>query len=94
MADEKKEENTNQEGPRVVAEGETVTSGGEAPKNDLQERANEFVKEYGELVKKHGVDFASYPVFVPDGQGGFKVVVQNTPVDIRNQPKKSPFVVQ
>lgn len=67
----------------------------EAPKpENMQERAGAFVKEYGELVQKHGIDFASYPVWVPDGQGGFKVVVQNTPVDVRNQPKKSPFVAQ
>lgn len=65
----------------------------EAPKDDVNERVQAFLKEYGELVAKHKVDFASYPVYVPDGVGGFKVVVQNTPVDITNQPKKSPFVV-
>ncbi len=58
----------------------------------LQERINTFVKEYGELVALHKIDFATYPVYVPDGNGGFKVVVQNTPVDITNQPTKSPFV--
>jgi hypothetical protein len=51
-----------------------------------------FLNGYGELVKKHGIDFASYPVFVPDGQGGFKIIVQNTPVRTKNQPTKSPFV--
>jgi len=57
-----------------------------------QEAIKDFVKEYGELVAKHGVDFACYPVYIPDGSGGFKVTVQNTPVDIKNQPTKSPFV--
>lgn len=62
--------------------------------NSADDRAKEFVKEYGELVKKHQIDFASYPSFIPDGQGGFRVVVQNTPVDITNQPKKSPLVAK
>jgi len=61
-------------------------------KDPTQERVQGFLADYGELVKKHNIDFASYPVFVPDGQGGFKVIVQNTPVDISNQPKKSPFM--
>lgn len=63
-------------------------------KDPTQERKEAFLAAYGELVKEHNIDFASYPVFVPDGQGGFKVVVQNTPVDIKNQPTKSPFVSQ
>lgn len=60
----------------------------------LQARLSDFVKEYGELVAKHNVDFATYPVFVPDGKGGFRVTVQNTPVDITKsevqEPQKSP----
>ncbi len=53
-----------------------------------------FMKAYGELVTEHQIDFATYPVFIPDGQGGFKIVVQSTPVDISNQPKKSPFIAK
>lgn len=59
---------------------------------ERREKGEVFLKEYGELVEKHQVDFATYPVFIPDGQGGFKIVVQSTPVDISNQPKKSPFI--
>lgn len=59
---------------------------------DLNLRAQEFVKEYGELVGKHKVDFATYPMFVPDGQGGFKIITQSTPVDISNQPIRSDFM--
>lgn len=58
----------------------------------LEESKAAFVKDYGDLVEKHQVDFAQYPVYVPDGQGGFRTVIQNTPVSIKNQPKKSPFV--
>lgn len=64
---------------------------------DAKARVAAFLSEYGELVKKHGVDFASYPVYVPDGQGAFKVVIQSTPVDTlgrADQPKESPFVAE
>lgn len=64
----------------------------EEVKTDVQQRTEAFVKEYGELVEKHKVDFATYPVFVPDGQGSFKIIVQNAPIDITNVPRKSPFV--
>lgn len=64
----------------------------EASKNDVNDRVNAFIKEYGELVAKHKIDFATYPVYVPDGTGGFKVTIQNTPVDITNSPQKSPFI--
>ena len=51
-----------------------------------------FVDEYGELVKKHDFDFAAYPVWVPDGTGGFKTIIQQVPVNTKDQPKKSPFM--
>lgn len=71
----------------------------EAPKTeeqlkqeDVQVRSAAFVKEYGELVQKHGIDFATYPVCtpIPNSPGYFGLVMQNTPVDVRNQPVKSP----
>lgn len=61
---------------------------------ERKEKGEAFLKEYGELVGKHQVDFATYPVFVPDGQGGFKIVVQSTPIDISNMPTKSPFIAK
>lgn len=64
------------------------------PADDVEKRKADFLSEYGELVGKHKVDFASYPVWVPDGTGGFKSIIQSTPVDIKNQPQKSPFVAQ
>ena len=60
--------------------------------NEVQERMQKFMDGYKTLVEETKMDFATYPVWVPDGQGGFRVVVQNTPVDIKNQPKKSPFI--
>ncbi len=59
---------------------------------EAKERIDTFVKEYGELVDKHKVDFANYPMLVPDGKGAFKIIMQSVPVDITNQPVKSPFV--
>ena len=73
-----------------MADEEQKTDAEKLKENEVQE----FIKEYGELVKKHGYDFACFPMFVPDGQGGFNITVQNTPIDIRNQPTKSPFVAK
>ena len=61
---------------------------------ERKEKGTAFMKEYGELVAKHQIDFATYPVFIPDGQGGFKIVVQSTPIDISEQAKKSPFIAK
>lgn len=61
---------------------------------ELLDRQTNFMKEYGELVEKHKMDFASYPTYVPNGHGGFETIIQNTPVDITNQPKKSPFMAK
>lgn len=51
-----------------------------------------FVQAYGDLVKLHNVDFATYPMFEPDEQGGFKITVKTTPVDLSTQPVKSEFM--
>lgn len=55
-------------------------------------KAKAFVQAYGKLVEEHQMDLATYPVFIPDGNGGFKVIVQSTPMDISKLPKKSPFM--
>lgn len=68
------------------------TTAEQTAQNELNDRVNAFIKEYGELVQKHKVDFATYPMFIPDGQGGFKIITQSTPVDIKNQPIRSNFM--
>ena len=50
-------------------------------------KIDNFVKAYGELVKKHGVDFITFPQFVPDGNNGFKIVCQTQPVDLEEMAK-------
>lgn len=61
---------------------------------ELEKKQKDFLEKYGKLVEETGIDLAVYPVFIPDGQGGFKVIVQSTPVDNTKQPTKSPFVEQ
>lgn len=66
----------------------------EPQQTDSEQRVSDFMKRYGELVQELQIDFATYPVWVPDQTGGFRTVMQSTPVDIKNQPRKSPFVAQ
>ena len=66
-------------------------------KNETNPKIQEFLEKYKALVDEMQIDFATYPVFTPDGQGGFKVIIQNTPIDITPKEKKeegvpSPFV--
>lgn len=61
-------------------------------KPEAKERIEAFIKDYGELVEKHKVDFVMFPMFVPDGNNGFRVVIQQQPVDTEQMAQKSPFV--
>ena len=61
---------------------------------EQQKRAQAFLDEYEELTKKHNMDFANYPMYIPDGQGAFRTIIQSTPVDTSNMPTKSPFVTE
>lgn len=59
---------------------------------DSQKRIEEFKTKYGALVDEFKCDFAQYPVWIPDGKGAFQTILQNTIVDISQQPVKSPFI--
>jgi hypothetical protein len=62
---------------------------------EQQKQINDFIKAYGELVKLHKVDFLSYPMFQPDGNGNWTVVVQTQAVLSKEEEGiKSPFVAQ
>ena len=50
-------------------------------------KLKDFISEYGKLVEKHQVDFANFPMFVPDERGGFRVIIQSTPIDLEEQKK-------
>lgn len=57
--------------------------------DEQKEKAQKFLDAYGELVKEHQHDFATYPMFVPDGQGGFKIIIQSTPMNISKVQEES-----
>ena len=67
-------------------------------KNEINPKTQQFLEKYKALVDEMQMDFATYPVFTPDGQGGFKVIIQNTPVELPAREEKkeegvpSPFV--
>lgn len=72
-------------------EEETTT---EVEGSELEVRFQAFIKEYKELVDKHKVDTMAFPMFTPDGQGGYKVIIHQQPVDISNQPAPSPLITK
>jgi len=49
---------------------------------NFKEKQEAFIKEYGELVTKHNLDFAYYPAYVPLPDGGFKTIIQTTPIAV------------
>ena len=53
------------------------------PNSELEIKQKDFLEKYGKLVEETGIDMAVYPMFVPDGQGGFKVICQSVPVDVK-----------
>lgn len=57
-----------------------------------KETQEAFFKEYGELVKKYEADFVSFPLWQPDGAGGWKMILQNQLVSTKETGVKSPFV--
>lgn len=73
-----------------MAEDKKVDEATPTPEDETTARFNAFIADYKSIVDKHQMDFAAFPMFVPDGQGSFKVIVQQQPVDIANQPKASP----
>ena len=76
----------------MADEKEPVTETEKTEEEKLNARIQDFIKDYGDLVQKYKVDFATYPMFVPDGSGSFKIITQTTPVDIGNQPIRSEFM--
>lgn len=49
--------------------------------------------EYRGKMTELQCDMYSYPQWIPDGQGGFKLIIQTEVVDISNSPVKSTFQV-
>lgn len=61
----------------------------------FEERKEEFKQwlmvEYRQKMTDLGCDMYSYPLYIPDNQGGFRTVIQTDIVDVSNSPIKSPF---
>ena len=64
------------------------------PEKTVEEKQQDFLDKYHKLVEETGMDMAIYPVYIPDGNGGFKTTIQQTVVDMSKQPKPSPFVAK
>ena len=56
--------------------------------NKSEEKINKFMKKYEALTKECGVDIVSFPVWIPDGNGGFKMTIQAQPIDLDEQKKQ------
>lgn len=57
------------------------------PNQETKDRIAAFLGEYKVLIDKFKVDFIAYPVYIPDGQGGFKTVVNQQAVDTTVPPQ-------
>lgn len=57
-----------------------------------EERGQELIKRHGENVKELNMDFATFPQWVPDGQGGFRTIIQTQAIDVTPKAVPSNFV--
>ena len=57
---------------------------------ETKDRIEGFLAEYAKLIETWKVDFIAFPVYIPDGTGGFKTVVNQQAVDTKASPTKSP----
>ena len=59
-----------------------------------EDRAKAFLEGYKALVDELQIDLATQPIWVPDGDGGFKTMLQSQPIDITPKAEPSPFVAE
>jgi hypothetical protein len=60
---------------------------------DFEKRRDEFLKRYKKLIDELQVDFASFPMYIPNEKGSFDVFVQTNVVDRKDQMVKSPIII-
>lgn len=60
--------------------------------NMENKKIQKFLEEYGELTKKHGVDFAAYPVYVPNDKGTFDLTIQTQPIEVQQKKTLDEFI--
>ena len=56
---------------------------------EFEERKKQFIEEYKVLIDKLKLDIMGVPVFMPDGKGAFKLIVQMNIVDTKDAPTPS-----
>ncbi len=59
---------------------------------DFDQRKTEFLAKYKELIDQYKVDWMSFPMFQPNEQGKWDVIINTQLADTSNQPVKSPFI--
>lgn len=59
----------------------------------LEARKQEFLQQYKALIDEFKLDFMSRPIWIPDGQGGWKLVIETIIADTTDHPVPSPFSV-
>lgn len=52
---------------------------------ETEKRSKEFWEEYKNLIEKHQMDILPYPQFIPDNEGGWKLVVRMQLFDKRDE---------
>lgn len=52
------------------------------PNTPSPEKAKEFTDKYKALTTEYGVDFASIPAYIPDGEGCFKLIIHSMLVEL------------
>lgn len=60
---------------------------------DFEARRDEFLARYKTLIDDLQVDFASFPMFIPNERGLFDIVVQTNVVDRKGGLVKSDIVI-
>ena len=60
----------------------------------FEQRKTEFLAKYKSLIDEYQVDWLSFPMFRPNNEGIWEVVIQTKLADTKGQGIISPFVPQ
>lgn len=58
---------------------------------DIKKRQEEFMQKYQALVEELQVDFAQFPMYIPNGRGAFLTVIHAQLQDKKYLSPVSPF---
>ncbi len=60
--------------------------------DEFEKKKAEFLEKYKALIDEYQLDFASFPVLVPNAQGVFEIRINTDVIDTAHRPIKSPFI--